>query len=57
MMSVIDILRDLYFQYYNQFMTWYGAADALTQIAVIVISGLAVLVLLGIIVLSRFTKQ
>lgn len=53
---MIDRLKDLYYQYYNQFMTWYNAADDVTQIAVVVASGLAVAVLLGLIFLSKITK-
>jgi hypothetical protein len=56
MLAMIDRLRDLYYQYYNQFMTWYSAADEMTQITVIVISGLAVFVLVGIIFLSKLSK-
>ena len=48
--------KDLFYQYYNQFMIWYNAADDVTQIAVLVASGVTVLFLLGIIFLSRLTK-
>jgi hypothetical protein len=48
--------KDLLYQYYNQFMTWYHAADDVIQIAVLVVSGVTVLFLLGIIFLSRLTK-
>jgi len=29
-MTMIDRLNDLYYEYYNQFMTWYNAADEFT---------------------------
>ena len=48
--------KDFFYQYYTQFMTWYHAADDVIQIAVLVVSGVAVLFLLGIIFLSRLTK-
>ena len=53
---MIDRLKDLFYQYYNQFMTWYNTADDLTQIAVLVLSALTVLFLLAIIFLSKIMK-
>lgn len=53
---MITELKDFIYQYYNQFMTWYDAADDLTQVAVLVASGLAVLFMLGLIFLSKVTK-
>ena len=50
---MIDRLKDSYYEYYNQFMTWYSAADEFTQIAVFVIAVLAVFLLLGIMFLSK----
>jgi len=56
MISMVTKAKDLFYQYYNQFMIWYNAADDVTQIAVLVASGVTVLFLLGIIFLSRLTK-
>ena len=56
MISMVTKAKDLFYQYYNQFMTWYNAADDVTQIAVLVASGVTVLFVLGIIFLSRLTK-
>ena len=52
---MIDKLKDLYYEYYNPFMTWYNAADEITQIAVVVSVSLAVFFLLGLIFLSKLT--
>lgn len=56
MISMITQLKDLFYQYYNQFTAWYNAADDVIQVAVLVLSGVAVLFTLGIIFLSRLTK-
>jgi hypothetical protein len=56
MMSMVTKAKDLFYQYYNQFMTWYNAADDVIQIAVLVVSGVTALFVLGIIFLSRLTK-
>jgi hypothetical protein len=53
---MIDSLKYFYYQYYNQFMAWYSAADDVVQIAVVVTSGLVILSLLAIIFLSKLTK-
>ena len=53
---MITELKDLFYQYYNQFTTWYNAADDVIQVAVLVVSGVTVLFLLGIIFLSKITK-
>jgi len=53
---MIDRLKDLFYEYYNQFMTWYNAADYFTQIAVVVVAFLAVFFLLGIMFLSKVSK-
>jgi len=55
-MSMVTKAKDLFYQYYNQFMTWYNAADDVIQIAVLVASGVTALFVLGIIFLSRLTK-
>ena len=56
MMSMVTKAKDFFYQYYNQFMTWYNAADDVIQIAVLVVSGVTALFVLGIIFLSRLTK-
>ena len=53
---MLDKLMDLYHQYYSQFMTWYQAADDLTQYVVIISSGVVVLILIFFIVLSKIIK-
>ena len=53
---MIDNLIASYHQYYAQILTWYHAADLLTQYAIIVASGIAVFLLSMMMVLSRITK-
>jgi hypothetical protein len=53
---MITELKGLFYQYYNQFITWYDAADDLTQVGVLVASGVAILFMLGFIFLSKISK-
>jgi hypothetical protein len=53
---MVDRLIDLYHQYYDQFMTWYSALDFFTQVGVVVGSGVVVLLIFGVIHLSKITK-
>jgi hypothetical protein len=53
---MIDRLMELYHQYFNQFTTWYNASDFFTQVIVFVISGIAVLLILGVFFMSKALK-
>ncbi len=53
---MIDRLTDLYNQYYSHFMMWYNAASDYTQIAVMLASGVVVLIIMSMIFLSRVTR-
>ena len=53
---MIDMLNAQLHQYYYQVITWYSAAGALTQYAVIVASGTAVFLISVTMVLSRIIK-
>jgi len=54
--SMTDRLKDLYYEHYNQFMTWYNAADDVTQIGVIVIASFSVFIIFGTMFISKITK-
>lgn len=56
MISMTDRLKDLYYEHYNQFMTWYNEADDVTQIGVIVIASFAVFIIFGTLFISKISK-